>query len=246
MSLARPQQFPHNIGARPTENIGARVLPVTLVFTASITSISDDLVLENTNGMISAVQTVYIDNSQNQALFVLKLKDSGQQIVVPPYSQGYWPVICWQSVSYTAISYFACSVNVSFLNTAVKQCCWSTNGGAALGTPFMYSSLRSNAAVNIAIPFITGRQIYITYINCTGSPSSGAILSSVYMNHIYSAGSDVTPYWEMCAAANEPPQSLTMNFTPPWQGVPNQSPILAFAAMGVGSTQAAVIAGFYI
>ena len=246
MSLYKPQQRPHFIGTLPTEDMGPRALPITLVFTAGITSIGDDLALENENGTISAVQTVYIDNSQNQAPFGLTLNDTGQNITVPPYYQGYWPILCWQNVAYTAISYFPCAVKLVFLNTYVEPYSWNTQFGAALGTPFVISNVQSNAASNVTVPALYGRQTWITSISMIVSAASTTILAVPYIQHISSAGLDTTYNYIVSAAANIAPDPIIDTHSPPMLGMPGIAVVLTVPAMGLGSSQVATVSGYYL
>jgi hypothetical protein len=104
MSKFAPRQFPCNIGLAPTADQGPRYIPITLPFTSSNLTFSDDLVLENENGAIANIQSLYIDNSTD-ATFSITLLESGMNITLANHTQGWFAILCHQQVSYQAIAF---------------------------------------------------------------------------------------------------------------------------------------------
>jgi|GEM_PF-2905415 len=72
------------------------------------------------------VQTLWIDNSLNASSFTATVINSGQKIVVPPFYQGYFPVLVYGDPKFQ----FSCSgtpiVPVGFLTMAMPCMMWNT------------------------------------------------------------------------------------------------------------------------
>lgn len=245
MSLYKPQQRPNFIGSLPNPDMGARSLPIPLVFTTSVISIIDDLALENENGMISAVQSIYIDNSKNQGFFSITFAESGQNIVVPPYYQGYWSIICGQTVNYTAVSYFPCQVNITFLNVEVEPACWNTLPGCCPGTPVVGSNFLTNTGFGLTIAAVAGRQLFLTHIYVAVSASTAIIAQTMTLTGLNNAGIAASLVYSVNAPANSAPPLIDIGYEPPLPSL-NGALSMFVPAMGVGSTQAAAIIGFYL
>ena len=77
-------------GYAPKE--GAKVVPIALLFSASVNSISIDLYDEGTNGEMSFAQSVYIDNADNTAPLEIIIPITGQRVTCPASSQGTFPI----------------------------------------------------------------------------------------------------------------------------------------------------------
>lgn len=109
-------------------------LPYTYDFSTD-TAVSFDLQLENTNGIIQMVQSVYVDNSDNNAALTLRFTITGQRLVVPANSQGIWPVIAPLQTQITASTTPAADlrVHIILLNVPMPYTQWgpiTVNTGA--------------------------------------------------------------------------------------------------------------------
>lgn len=83
--------FPVFNGYAPKE--GPKALPVDFDFT-TLGTFAFDLMLENSEGVIQFVQSVYVDNSDNPGALTMRFAQTGQRLVIPANSQGQYPVIC--------------------------------------------------------------------------------------------------------------------------------------------------------
>ena len=83
--------FPVFNGYAPKE--GPKALPVPFDF-SSVGTMSFDLLLENTEGILQFVQSVYVDNSDNPGPLTITFAQTRQRLIVPANSQGNYPVIC--------------------------------------------------------------------------------------------------------------------------------------------------------
>ena len=106
----------------------AQALSVPLTLIAG-TPQQVDLTPQQSSGRISAIQSVYVDNSANSGTFTLTTS-TGQNIVCPPQSQGMFPCLVTSSPVFTAAG--SGTVSVIFLNVPMPAAVWSINGG--LGT----------------------------------------------------------------------------------------------------------------
>lgn len=84
------QAFPVFNGYAPKQ--GPKALPVTLDFSEKAEQ-AFDLVLENTEGVIDYIQSIYVDNSDNPNTVEFIFGVTNQRLVVPAGAQGNWPVI---------------------------------------------------------------------------------------------------------------------------------------------------------
>lgn len=85
-------------GMAPTEGPKALTINFDLSETGSM---SDDLLLENTNGVIQFVQTVYVDNSLNPNDLTIYFPITRQKLVIPATAQGNWPVFSPDQTQFT-------------------------------------------------------------------------------------------------------------------------------------------------
>lgn len=107
------------ISARSHPSQGARMLQEVFDFSI-VNQIGGDFLLELENGHIDFIQSVKIDNSANPAQFTLLVTGVGtvgDKIVVPPNTQGVYPVTAPLGVfTYIASSVGGVKVPVNFYN----------------------------------------------------------------------------------------------------------------------------------
>jgi hypothetical protein len=123
---------------------GSRAFPLNLNF-QSTGVIADDLAKEMQQALMSMVQSVFIDNSQNSTTFTLTTYVAGVaiNIQVQPYWQGWYPVaIDIGTARFTAVTTAGVSVPVCFVNVAMPYFSWGPASGV-LVVPAL-----ANAAVN--------------------------------------------------------------------------------------------------
>lgn len=107
------------ISARSHPSQGARCIQLPFDFTI-VTQIAGDFLLELENGHIDFMQSVKIDNSANPSPFTLRfpgIGTLGDKIVVPPNTQGVYPItVPHGKVSYIGSSVGGVIVPVNFYN----------------------------------------------------------------------------------------------------------------------------------
>jgi hypothetical protein len=135
--MARPA-YKTSIESFPRQ--GNRELPWTLDFTAAGT-IVDDLSPEMQQSQIEIIQSVYIDNSLNPANLLITFQPSGQNITAQAFTQGIYPVICWGSISYKAVTTQGQKVPVIFSNTAKPFFVWGPVPGVTVTPPLTNAPL---------------------------------------------------------------------------------------------------------
>jgi hypothetical protein len=235
--------------------MGLRTVPVSWVFSQAFQSVTDDFTIENENGIISGVQTVFIDAGQSPAPFTLTFLETGQIIYIEPYSQGYYAVLCHQAINYTLSSYGwpsggsnTIAINLQFINVEISPSIWFSQNTYAINA---VSSNAGNATLTATIagtsaalgglirtPFIT--VFDITGTGATAAGSVNATLPGLFSNEI---GSTIAGTW----VVNVPAISsglgvyLSVRFAQPLQTVTGSSAVLTVPAMGAGQTAAAVI-----
>jgi hypothetical protein len=177
MSLASPIQNPINLNQYPADEQGARCVKIILSGASNGFTINDDLTVENENGTITNVQSVFIDNSNNAGYFTLTMLETGQVISVPGLTQGFYPILCHQQVLYSATlssvgiaSAVNSSVILEFFNTPCQAAQWQSG----------FNSISSSVVSTVAgaiIPSITpgaNQRAYVTGLVITGNGATAA------------------------------------------------------------------------
>lgn len=153
-----------NYGA-PAE--GPAVVPYNLDFTTQSTYNVDLSNLFNLK-YLSAVLTVFVDNSKNSAAVTITTPDSQTSLVWPPYSQGYLPVLQGVSLKFQVQTSGAFIVPMTFLNFPVAPSVWSVNPNPIVsGGAIIVSDPALEAAVSGGFFQSKG---YLTYGDGTVQP----------------------------------------------------------------------------
>lgn len=135
----------------PTQ--GNRELPITLDFT-NVGSITDSLYNEQQASQIEAVQSMFIDNSQNNAPFIIQFRKTQQRIVAQALTQGIYPVIEPGACEYTATTTPGIKIPVCFSNMQKDLAIWGPIPGVVVVPPL------TNLAVELA-PGANGDNILV-------------------------------------------------------------------------------------
>jgi hypothetical protein len=140
---------------------GNRELPIVISF-ANGNTVIDDLTPEMQQSQIESVQSVWIDNSLNPAVFRLTLTGPiNQTINAAPFSQGIYPVIASGTIKYQAFSpSYSGNVNVVFSNTQ-KQ--YFVNGSDPRGVVNrrILNFQNLNAGDNVVLAASPGKYNYV-------------------------------------------------------------------------------------
>lgn len=98
-------------------------VPVTLDLTTTA-ELTIDFQLEESNGVIGTIQTLYIDNADNAQPLEIIFAITGQRIKCGANRQGYFPVLVTDT-QFRAKSTGAVKVNVHFVNVPMPAAVWS-------------------------------------------------------------------------------------------------------------------------
>lgn len=102
---------------------GPKAMPYTFDF-SDTTLITDNLLDENTRGIMQFVQGMYVDNFDNPTPFVITFDVTAQRIVVPANSCGTFPVLAPDQTGFRATQSQGTIVYVQFLNVPTAWCIW--------------------------------------------------------------------------------------------------------------------------
>lgn len=106
---------------------GSRAIAIMLNFnTLAVTSISDELFQEQSQGEIEFIQSVFIDNSANAQQFKLQTTTGlNQTIVAKANSQGYYPLLVPNGkLAYQASTTGNVNIQIIFMNIFVNTIVW--------------------------------------------------------------------------------------------------------------------------
>jgi hypothetical protein len=106
---------------------GPATIPALLDFTnASEVEIDGEIVISN--GKIEYLQGVYIDNADNADALKLTMNTTGQRIVCPPNSQGYFAIMAPNPPKILATTPQGASkkISVFFYNVPIQSFVWGT------------------------------------------------------------------------------------------------------------------------
>jgi len=107
---------------------GPKALRRSLDFTA-VQSLEFDLEREETAGFIGNVQAVFVDNSLNSAALTIVVAVTQLKLVIPPQSQGVFPIFAGNSPRMVVTTTGAVIVPIQLLNIPLPFAVW---GVAAL------------------------------------------------------------------------------------------------------------------
>lgn len=98
--------------------IGARTVPVTLTFTAAISSVEIDLLTENADGNIAGIQSVWVYNALNAQPLTIVDPVTQFRLAVPSFSVGMYPFVGGMPVRFIASipTPAAISIPINLLN----------------------------------------------------------------------------------------------------------------------------------
>jgi hypothetical protein len=113
---------------------GGRAVPLALDFSSN-NSWTINMTQLLSMKVIDVVQTIYIDNSLNSVSLLVNSSISNQNITVPPYSQGYYPILVPNNATLT----FTCiggliNTPIFLINIPLPAISWNKNG-----TPFLFN-----------------------------------------------------------------------------------------------------------
>jgi len=125
-SNAMKTAYPIFNGYAPKE--GTKGMTFKFDFTVTPT-MEIDMLLENTNGVMQFVQTIYADNSTNPNPLVVYVPATEQRLVIPAGAGGNWPLFCIDQVRIILASVVdpAATGSVILLNVPMPLTQWGPN-----------------------------------------------------------------------------------------------------------------------
>ena len=102
---------------------GPKAIPITFDFSAA-NAYGADFTIASQTGVISIIQCLYVDNSNNPAQLVITIPSLGQVIKCPPNSEGYFPVLSPNSPKFELASTGGVTVTVFFINVPLPALFW--------------------------------------------------------------------------------------------------------------------------
>lgn len=164
-------------GGSPVE--GPLVIPVSCDFSAQAGYTIDLTNLFNRK-YVTQLPMLFIDNSVNSASVIVTVQDTGQNIVCPPQSQGYFAIFQGVNLRFTAQSTGAFVVPMEFMNFPVAPAVWSVNGLPlvnANGAILVSDTILEGAVVNgILQTAVNGN---LTYADASGTITVGGTAQTI-------------------------------------------------------------------
>jgi hypothetical protein len=153
-------------GGVPAE--GPKAIPVQCNF-ATNSGYTIDLTDLFNRDYVTQIPCVFIDNSGNTSSVTVTVQDTGQNIVCPPNSQGYFAVFQGINTRFTAQSAGAVNVPMEFLNFPIAPNVWSINGTPALsnGALQVSDAILEGTVVNGAVQTTINGNLSYTTISST-------------------------------------------------------------------------------
>lgn len=140
-------------GKPPTH--GSKAIPITYDFSQGA-SWNTDLSLLKQQGKIGSVQSVFIDNSQNNQTVTITMTGLGQRISVPAGYQGIFPVFVTDKPVFTVDSAGNGIATIAFSNAHQNAAMWATS-------PSQVNVSGTIATTNAALdPTVSGNRINTT------------------------------------------------------------------------------------
>jgi hypothetical protein len=104
---------------------GPRILPILNIDFSTVTTYSLDYSNQMKMGRMSMIQTVYIDNSQNDGAATVMLS-TGQQITAKGRTQGFYNCLAQEPFKVSFESTGGARVSFIFLNFSIQPAQWAT------------------------------------------------------------------------------------------------------------------------
>lgn len=111
---------------------GPKIIPLLLDFTGGTTNQLVDLVSDNSLGIISIIQGVFIDNSLSNAKTIVTIPGSQQVISCPPGWQGFFPLFTPMPPKMSVQNAGGVSLKIVLYNMPMPASAWP---GGTYGTP---------------------------------------------------------------------------------------------------------------
>jgi hypothetical protein len=153
---------------------GPKAIPVTLNFTASVTSFT---ITGNTllgKGTFSALKSCFIDNSQNQFPLTLQL-NSSVTMYAPALSQGFYKLPSKAPFNITISTNGAATVQLLLLNESVQPAVWAPQVTAVsiLGQPVNVNQPHGSASYTAAGEYTFIVPFGVSVLNILGVAPGG-------------------------------------------------------------------------
>jgi hypothetical protein len=147
---------------------GPKSAPVVLDFT-NTNSVTVDFTITTSQGKLSTVQMIYVDNSLNDAPVNFNVQGTSQNVTVPAGAQGWFPIVATNRPKFVCTTDGHLVITTLFLNVPVAQGYWfpAGNGDTGASQPLIASVTTGGTAVS---PFNS--------IAPNRMPSGGAVIKN--------------------------------------------------------------------
>lgn len=144
---------------------GPKAIYTSLDFTTLNTNIVD-FTLAVSQGKITAIQSIWVDNSSNPQPLQITVQGTQQVITCPAGAQGTFPVIAANRPKFTCVTNGTLVVNIIWLNVPIPANLWYPNQGSA-----------SVASAAVAHSIATGGTAQFVW-TAGHAPSGGALIKN--------------------------------------------------------------------
>lgn len=246
-------QRPHNIGLAPTQEQGARItvpLLLTSMFLANNVPFGSvataDLTMEDAEGAINNIQTMYVDASLCPSAMLLYFPESQQTVWIAAKSQGYYPIAVGSQGQIQAKNFVpggaGYTISIQFLNVPVPPCVWSTrdNWHGFVAQGFIAGNTAGSISTNNNTAIPVGYNMLIDGVDVTGNGATVASDIVVTLGVVVAGlGPTVTMNWDVAVPVigTGVVTNFSRKFDPPLcTAGGNGLATLSVPAMGAGNT----------
>jgi hypothetical protein len=157
---------------------GPKQIPYTLPFNGSGQTITIDLSQTIQLGIISVVQSLYMDLSACSAPVTVNVINAQQSITLPAGYQGFFPVLSSNPAKFAFTSVSNGSAHVNFVNVPIPADIWPTVGQAlAITSPLAPSA--GGPVQPLAVAQLGGIAAWSSYSNTTSAAASTMLFPAV-------------------------------------------------------------------
>lgn len=152
--------LPVNSGYAPDMAIGSRVANITLDFSQVTSPQAGDFQNILSAGQMGMVQSAFVDNADNPQSLTIQIDGAGMRLVIPPFSQGTFPLICKQGNSnFSVATSGAVAIEIFLQNIPQPFAVWGIgalpSGGATSANQVTEIAMLTAIALNVGSRTVT-------------------------------------------------------------------------------------------
>lgn len=152
--------FPVNSGYAPDMAIGSRVADIVLDFSTVASPQTGDFQNILSAGQMGLVQSAFVDNADNPQSLTIQLDGAGMRLVIPPFSQGTFPLICKQgNTNFSVTTTGTVAIEIFLQNIPQPFAVWGIgaipSGGASAANQVTEIAMLTAIALNVGSRTVT-------------------------------------------------------------------------------------------